>query len=81
MVYLERNKATCRVLDQHPNTTQKRLSFLVSPASTTVKQLLEQVATQFTYDKFELIFEAKNVRKLNQITKQSIDNFSNLLVD
>lgn len=61
MVYLEENKATCRVLDQHPNTTQRRLSFIVSPATLSVKQFLEQVATQFTYDKFELVFESKNV--------------------
>lgn len=64
MVYLEENKATCRVLDQHPNATQRRLSFLVNPANTTVKQFLEQVSTQFTYDKYDLIFETKNVSQL-----------------
>lgn len=57
---LEENKATCRVLDKHPNTTQSRLSFRVNPAST-VKQLIEQVSTQFTYDKFELIVQTTKV--------------------
>lgn len=65
MVYLDASKATCRVLDQHPNPTQRKLSFLVSPSTTSVKQFLEQVATQFTYDKFELILETKNVSQLN----------------
>lgn len=60
MVYLDENKATCRILDQHPNTTQRKLSFLVNPAKT-VSEFLEQVSTQFTYDKFELILEATNV--------------------
>jgi hypothetical protein len=63
MVYLEENRATCRVLDQHPNTSQRKFSFLVSPATTSVKQFLEQVSTQFTYDKFDLIFETKNVSR------------------
>ena len=62
MVYFEENKATCRILDQHPNATQKKLSFLVSP-SKTVQEFLDQVSTQFSYKKFELIFEAKNVSR------------------
>ena len=60
MVYFEENKATCRILDQHSNATQKKLSFLVSTTKT-VKEFLEQVSTQFSYEKFELVFEAKNV--------------------
>lgn len=63
MVYLEEAKATCRVLDQHPNPAQRKLSFLVAPDTTTVKQFLEQVSTQFIYDNFELILETKNVRQ------------------
>lgn len=62
MVYLDDDKATCRVLDHHPNPSQRKLSFLVAPGSTTVKQFLDQIATQFAYDKFELTFETKNVR-------------------
>lgn len=57
---LEESKVTCRILDQHPNTTQRRLSFRVS-ATSTVKQFIEQVSTQFTYDKFELILETTKV--------------------
>jgi hypothetical protein len=64
MVYLDENKATCRILDQHPNTTQKKLSFLVTPTKS-VSEFLEQVATQFTYDNYELILEAKNVSSVN----------------
>lgn len=66
MVYLEDDKATCRVLDNHPNPKQRKLSFLVSPDST-VQQFLQQVATQFTYDKFELTFDTKNVSNLNYV--------------
>lgn len=66
MVYFEENKATCRILDRHPNTAQKKLSFLVSPTKT-VQEFLEQVATQFTYDKFDLILEATNVSKSAEI--------------
>ncbi|CRK93812.1 CLUMA_CG007339, isoform A [Clunio marinus] len=60
MVYLQEGKATCRIIDQHPNTTQKRFSFVINPTSTTVKQFLDQIVTQFTYEKFDLIFETKN---------------------
>lgn len=67
MVYLDASKAIFRVLDQHPNPTQRKLSFIVSPSTTSVKQFLEQVATQFTYDKFELILETKNVSQLNNL--------------
>lgn len=63
MVYLDENKATCRIVDQHPNPAQRKLSFVVSPETTTVKQFLEQVSTQFTYENFELILETKNVRQ------------------
>jgi hypothetical protein len=60
MAYLDENKAICRVLDQHPNTTQKRLSFLVNP-TLSVKEFIEQVSTQYSYEKFELTLEVNNV--------------------
>lgn len=60
MVYLDESRAICRVLDQHPNTTQKRLSFLVSP-TLTAKEFIEQVSTQYSYEKFELVLEVNNV--------------------
>lgn len=62
MVLFEEDKATCRVLDEHPNTKQRRLSFRVTTTST-VQQFLEQVSTQFTYEKFELTLETKNVSR------------------
>lgn len=61
MVYLDEAKATCRVLDEHPDTKQRKLSFLVRASTTSVHQLLAQVSTQYAYDKFDLIFETKNV--------------------
>lgn len=63
MVYLDENKAVCRILDQHPNTTQKRLSFLVSP-TLTAKEFIHQVSTQYTYEKFDLVLEDKDVSSL-----------------
>lgn len=60
MVFLDEGKAVCRILDQHENTSQKRLSFLVHP-TITVKEFFEQVSTQYSYDKFDLILECKNV--------------------
>lgn len=62
-------KATCRVIDQHPDTKQKKISFLVSPA-TTVTSFIQQVATQYSgYSQFELTLESQNVSKrhLNDI--------------
>ena len=61
MVYLEEGKATCRVLDQHPFPEQKKISFLVDPNITTIAQFYSQVATQFSYERFDLTFEIKNV--------------------
>jgi hypothetical protein len=60
MVYLDESKAVCSILDQHPNTTQKRLSFLVNP-TLTAKEFIEQVSTQYTYEKFDLVLEVNNV--------------------
>lgn len=60
MVYTDESRAVCRVLDQHPNTTQKRLSFLVSP-TLTAKEFIEQVSTQYSYEKFDLVLEINNV--------------------
>ena len=66
MVYLDENKAVCRILDQHPNTTQKRLSFLVSP-TLTAKQFIQQVSTQYSYEKFDLVLEYNKVSKLSTL--------------
>lgn len=60
MVYLDENKAVCRILDQHQNTTQKRLSFLVSP-KLTAREFIQQVSTQYTYERFDLVLAEKNV--------------------
>lgn len=59
-MYLDENKAICRILDQHPKTTQKKLSFLVNP-TLTGKEFIEQVSTQYTYDTFDLVLETNNV--------------------
>lgn len=61
IVYFDDNKAICRVLDQHPKTTQKKLSFLVNP-TLTGKEFIKQVSTQYTYDNFDLVLEHNNVR-------------------
>jgi len=75
MVYLDEDKAVCRILDQHPNTTQKRLTFLVSPTST-AQQFLDQVSTQFTYDKFDLIIEISKVSSSHMTFEMLLIEFS-----
>lgn len=59
-MFFDENKAICRVLDQHPKTEQKKLSFLVNP-TLTGKEFIEQVSTQYTYEKFDLVLENNNV--------------------
>ena len=58
----DENKTICCVLDQHPKPAQKKLSFLVNP-TLTGKEFIEQVSTQYTYEKFDLIVEHNNVRE------------------
>ncbi|CAH1708005.1 unnamed protein product [Chironomus riparius] len=72
MVYLDENKAVCRILDQHPNTTQKRLSFLVSP-TLTAKEFIQQVSTQYSYEKFDLVLEYNKIN-LNEHLDEKLTN-------
>lgn len=61
MVSLDEKKATCRVIDQHPDTKQKKFSFLVSPA-TSVESFIQQVSTQYSgYKQYEIVLESRNV--------------------
>lgn len=76
-------KATCRVIDQHPDTKQKKISFLVSPA-TTVTSFIQQVATQYSgYSQFELTLESQNVsnRHLNDIIQSCVKSVDYVLVN
>lgn len=76
MVYLDENKAVCRILDQHPDTKQKRLTFLVSPALTT-KEFIQQVSTQYSYEKFDLVLVDNNVSDIFFIFNILSDNQQN----
>ncbi|CAO1302522.1 unnamed protein product [Diamesa serratosioi] len=55
--FLEEDKAICKILDVTPNSAQKNYSLVVRQ-SYTVKQLIDDISTQYNYKSFEITLQS-----------------------